>query len=328
MRGFDAPTSGVLKKSSMVCRLELGSSWAAGFVLVLGVAGGCGLRSDPLFLEGDSEAFPSGDSTDAEPILDPNRMGACAAPFEIPAADGTIDGSLPDGHGSLYDGACGRGDGPEDVYTFTSPFDTDVTIRLGPGTTFSPTLRVQQDGCGDEGFTQVCTPDALSGPGIYFLARANTTYFVTVDSRSTDDAGDYTLQVSLAPPALDLCPIHPTAMEQVPGAAFLWSNEFSEGYGQVTSFCGGAGRENMFRLDATYSGNIFAQATGTGGFVPSLSLRTGCGATTELVCAAEGDTGIPGVAEFSWFIDPGTYYVVVDQIVPSDGFYDLRVDFQ
>lgn len=328
MCGFDAPTSGVLKTRSMVCRENPGIFGAAGLVLVLGTGVGCGLRSDPLFLEGDSEAFPAGDSTDAEPILDPDRMGACGAPYEIPAADGTIDGSLPEGHGSLYAGACGRGDGPEDVYTFTSPFDTDVTISFGPGTLFSPTLRVQQDGCGDEGFTQVCTPDALSSPGVHWLARANTTYFVTIDSRDIEDAGDYTLEVSLAPPPIQLCTIHPEQMNQQPGAAFLWANEFSEGFGQAHSFCGGAGRDNMFQLNATYSGNIFAQVSGTGGFAPSLSLRTGCGALTELVCAAEGDTGIPGVAELSWFVDPGTYFLVVDQVVPSAGVYDLRVDFQ
>jgi hypothetical protein len=302
---------------------------SASIGLGLVLAAGCGLRTDPLFLEADSESLPGSDTTDGEPILDPERPGSCFDPFEIPLENSTIEGTLPAGHGSLFDGECGRGDGPEDVYRLTPTFDTDVTIRFATGaTTFAPTLRVTRGGCEDDGVTRVCHPDADDSAGVHFLAQAGLTYFVTVDSRSTRDAGDYQFDVSFGPPALGLCELHPEQMNQVPGAAFLWGNEFTAGFGEIDGYCGGPGRENMFQLNATYPGNVFARATGTGGFSPTLSLRTGCGATTELLCSANGDTGIPGVAEFSAFVEPGTYFVVVDQLESSGGVYELRVDFQ
>jgi hypothetical protein len=285
----------------------------------------CGLRSDPLFIQDtDPVVLDDDDGSGGSDITDPDREGACAAPFVIPVENTVIRGTLPD-HGSLYEGTCGGSNGPEDVYTFIPTYDTDVTIQFSGSTEFSPTVRVDTGGCGDAGTGLVCQRDV---DATHFFARTGNTYYVTVDKQDPGEGGDYEFTVGLLQPPLDLCPVHMEQMQQAPGAAFLWGNELSGGLGEVDGYCSAPGRENMFQLNAYYPGNVYVRVEGTGGFSPVANLRTGCGATTELICASDGDTGFAGVAELTWFVDPGTYYVVVDQTTSSGGTYELRVDFQ
>ena len=89
--------------------------------------------------------------------------------------------------------------------------------------------------------------------------------------------------------------------------------------------CGGPGRENMFPVVATYSGNLYAHVETTGGFAPVLSLRTDCAALSELACST-GPAG--GVADLVYtIVEPGQYYLAVDQAQIGAGGYSLRVDF-
>lgn len=293
----------------------------------------CGLRTDPLFMGTPTGVDSGGDSAGTgEVIFDPDRAGACGQPLEIPFENTTISGILPDGHGSLYGGWCGDDEGVEDVYMLAPFYDADVTFTFRPeANEFAPTLRVQADSCGaSEGAIGVCATEPIDTDYPYhFLARNGTVYWVTIDSSEPGMGGAYAFDVTVGDPGLGACPIHPEPIEQSPGAAFVWGNSFSRGQGFVDGYCGGPGKENMFVLLASYAGNIYVRADGTGGFSPVVGLRTGCSALTEQQCAADGQSGIPGTAELYGYIPgPGTYYVVVDNAGIEAGDYSLRVDFQ
>jgi hypothetical protein len=308
-----------------------GARMARAVVAAAGVSAlACGLRTDPLFMGtptgADSEA-DSGGTGDV--VIDPDRMGACDLPFEIPYENTRISGTLPDGHGSLYTGWCGRDEGVEDVYRFVPFYDADVTFAFDPTLTDADvTLRVQADPCGEStGPIPLCATDPIDTP-YHFLARNGTVYWVTIDSRDPGAGGDYAFDVQIGDPGLGACPIHPERIVQSPGASFVWGNDFTRGQGQVDGFCGGAGKENMFQLDASYPGDVYIRLDGTGGFSPVISLRTSCSALTEQQCAADGQSGIPGTAELYGYIPGGgTYYLVVDNANVEAGDYSLRVDF-
>lgn len=303
------------------------------FVALVGMLGAtaCGLRTDPLFTGSltsvDSEGLTGGATGDV--VIDPNRMGACEQPFEIPIENTTIQGTLPDGYGSLYGGWCGADDGVEDVYRLVPFYDVDIRFTFRPESTeLDPTLRVQTEACGEADVANVCAKDVIDNPH-HFLARNGSTYYVTIDSRQAGEGGAYAFDVVFGDPGIDACPLHPERVTQSPGAAFVWGNDFTPGQGEVDGYCGGPGKENLFQLDASYAGAFTAVAEGDGGFVPVLSFRTGCGGVTELGCTAAGDTGLPGIAELYGFIPgPGTYYLAVDQATVEAGSYSLRVDFE
>jgi hypothetical protein len=307
---------------------------AVAVVVAAGVSSlACGLRTDPLFM-GTPTGDDAGDDVAAtgDVVIDPDRMGACAQPFQIPFENTTISGTLPDDHGSLYAGWCGRDDGVEDVYQLAPFYDADVTFTFAPGASdFRPTLRVQADPCGDsEGAIPICATDPIDTDyPFHFLARNGTVYWVTIDSGEAGLGGAYAFDVQIGDPGAGACPVHPERISQSPGASFVWGNSFSSGQGYVDGFCGGPGKENMFQLDAFYEGNVYVRADGTGGFSPVVSLRTSCSALTELQCGADGESGIVGTAELYGYIPgPGTYFLAIDNAGVDAGDYSLRVDFQ
>ncbi|MBL4684609.1 MAG: hypothetical protein JKY37_08485 [Nannocystaceae bacterium] len=288
------------------------------------VALGCGLRSDPLI---PVELLPDdGGGSDDGDAVDPDRIGSCNDRLVLPTVDAAVSGELARG-GSLSEGTCGRDDGPEDAYVLLATSTTDVQIIFDASTEFDPVLRVELEGCGGEGIELVCDRNIIEAP-FHFLVEAGLEYTVTVDSKK-GQSGNYAFDVVYGAPALDQCPVHPEFINQVSGATFVWGNTFSPGHGRIDGFCGGPGRENMFPLTASYPGFMYISATGTNGFSPVVSFRTGCGATSELGCARDGDTGIPGTAELEAYIDgPGQYYIVVDEAGLDGGDYSLRVEFE
>jgi hypothetical protein len=291
------------------------------FVPCVAWAAGCGLRSDPFAPNQDTEGDT--DTDDDDDAGDPNRAGTCNAPLSMPFAPMTLRGELSGP--SFAEGWCGADGGPEDVYTLVPQYDVDVILTLvGRETEFTPTLRVVEDGCFDgQGVTQICTRNFDDQP-YHFLARQGHTYSVFIDS-ATGRAGKYAFEVAFGWPPLDLCAPHPEAIQQQRGAAFIWNNDFSEGQGRVDGYCGGPGRENMFPLVATYGGYMYAFVETSGAFAPVLSLRTNCAALSELACAADS---VGGVAELFYYLEPGQYYLVVDQGQIGAGGYQLRVDFE
>jgi hypothetical protein len=287
---------------------------------VLGVGAGCGLRSDPL------------DDFDGEVDLtegpDPSDEGSCAMPKVIPAQFGSfsLTGSLA-GTGSEQ-GQCGRDDGPEGVYAYTPAADIDVTIRAIPGpTTFVPTIRVERNVCGNPGqAAELCASDFIrdgaAGLDRHFLARAGSTYYITIDSPA-GTRGNYQVELVEGPPPLAQCSVHAETIRYSPGGTFAWLNDFSEGYGRVSSRCGAPGKENMFRFIVDRPAWVFVQAIGSGGYRPVLSLRTGCSATSELECTQPGPTHVAS----EWFLDAGEYYLTVDNGGTAAGGYELFMDF-
>nr|MCH9687557.1 hypothetical protein [Deltaproteobacteria bacterium] len=204
--------------------------------------------------------------------------------------------------------------------------DVDVLLSLDPvATDFTPTLRVIESGCDtNTGITRICTQSILQEP-FHFLAEAGKVYTVIIDSRDGDE-GTYALKVDLGEPPVTQCPLHPEVIEQMSGSTFLWNNEFSQGQGRVDGYCGGPGRENMFRLVASNPGTMIATVQSTGGFAPVLSMRTGCAALSELACSSE-PAGAAAVLEY-FIPQPGQYYLVVDQGEIGAGGYSLQVQFE
>ena len=291
-------------------------------VLVALSASACGLRSDPFAPDYVLDDDTVGD--DSNDPGDPNRPGTCNDPLPMSFSPMTYSGELSGP--SFSEGWCGTDGGPEDIYVLTPEYDVDVMLSvIDSGTDFPPTLRVVENGCEpNTGFTQICARDFAS-QDYHFLARAGSVYSIIIDSPA-DSEGGYEISVDLGTPSLDQCSVHPETIQQIPGSAFLWNNDFSQGQGQVDGYCGGPGRENMFRLQATYPGNMFATVETTDGFAPVISLRTGCAALSEQACDS---AGAGQIAQLGYFIaQPGEYFLVVDQAQIGSGGYSLRVDFE
>jgi hypothetical protein len=301
------------------------SSWlrlAWSSTLLLAASSACGLRSDPFAPDVSFDEADSG-SEESDESGDPNRPGTCNDPLDLPFSPMTLRGELSGP--SFSEGWCGSDGGPEDIYTLVPDYDVDVILTLAADETeFTPTLRVVEDGCAPgSGATQICTRNFDDQP-YHFLARGGHTYSIIIDSADGGE-GRYAFRTDFGWPPLDQCSPHPEVISQVPGSAFIWNNDFTEGQGRVDGYCGGPGRENMFPLVATYPGNMFARVETTAGFAPLLSLRTDCAALSELTCDVNGPGG---VAELSFFLsEPGQYYLVVDQAEIGSGGYQLRVDF-
>lgn len=300
-----------------------GSSSLLLALLVLATSAGCGLRSNPFAPEVADDDGSDDNSDESDESGDPNRPGTCNDPLALPFAPMTLRGELSGP--SFSEGWCGSDGGPEDAYLLVPDYDVDVILTLLVGETeFTPTLRVVEDGCAPgSGVTQVCTRSFAEQP-YHFLARVGHTYSVFIDSADGGE-GSYAFEVGFGWPPLEQCSPHPEVIQQLPGSAFIWNNDFTEGQGRVDGYCGGPGRENMFPLVATYPGNVYAYVETTGNFAPVLSMRNDCAALSELACAADGPGG---VAELSYYIaEPGQYYLVVDQGEIGAGGYSLRVDF-
>lgn len=283
----------------------------------------CGLRSGA----DDDEGGTFGDSGFmTDPTEADLREGSCDTPFVLPIANMTVRGRLL-GPGSVR-GWCGRTDdeapdaGAEDSYLITPSYNVDVTV-LFPDADFTPTLRVTRDGCREDVFPSVCAAPIGDTPW-HFLAEVGHTYTITVDSPEDTD-GRYTMQLVYGDPGIAACPVHPTQIQQEPGGYFTWSNKLgSRRQGQVDGLCGGPGSENMFQLNVGYPGNFLFRVSADEGFDPVISLRTGCGGVTELQCTSADIVGSPFI-ELPRFLDPGTYYVVVDQNDIGGGEYKLEV---
>lgn len=294
----------------------LGRRICVALAVLLGGAA-CGVRTGPPGDEGGS-VIPDGP--------DP-REGSCDNPFVLPYGNAEVRGRLLGP--SRADGWCGEGDndqGAEDTYLITAPINTEVLVFVAPDTEFQPTLRVTRDGCyaDAENVPRICAaPVPSDAPYLHFLAEVGHEYSLTIDSPEGTD-GLYGLGIYFSEPGIEACPIHPSQIDQEPGGFFTWSNTFSGRQGWVDGFCGGPGIENMFQINVTSPGNFEFTVRADESFAPIISLRTGCGANTELTCTSSEQQGSSTISQ-SWFFDPGTYYVVVDQNDVVGGRYELEV---
>lgn len=289
-----------------------GALLAAGLALVA-----CGVRTGPPNEDTGGGSGPVG--------FDP-REGGCDSPFVLPFANTEVRGRLQGP--SRVDGWCDdddNGGGAEDTYLIAPPITTDVLVFVLPDTEFRPTLRVTRDGCyqDDDNLPRICqAPLGDAWAYWHFFAEAGREYSLTIDSPEGTD-GLYTMQVFYGQPGIDACPIHPAIITQEPGGYFTWSNTLAGAQGRVDGPCGGPGAENMFQIDVSYPGNITFRVIADDSFAPALSVRTGCGGTTELACTSAEITGSSRL-ELTQFFTPGTYYVVVDQNDVVGGKYELE----
>ena len=288
--------------------------------VALALSTGCGLRSDPLFegvnLEGDSDSADETDEDDDGP-----QGNACDDPIAMPEGNITVKGELSGD--DQQGGWCGEDDGPEIVYELFVPYTTDISFTI-LSAEVPVTLRIEEGVCGDDTASQVCATD-FREQSRHFLAIGGTTYYITVDT-DEPDGGSFEFSVVYGWPGLEQCPIHDTPILQEPGGSFQWFNDFGQSQGMADGFCGGPGRENMFFVQTSYVGNLYASVQGSGGFEPVISLRTSCAAISEITCDFDGPNGY---AEATWPIEApgGEYYIVVDQVGYAGGAYELYVAF-
>lgn len=320
-------------------------------VIFVSAGVGCGLRSDPLFIvDTDAPASSSGDEptatdtatdtfdTDTEsddsgptnfPPPEEGRLGSCSNPIVLPTTDAEIEGEL--GGPGLYPSSCQTASGLEDVYVFSPPAATDVTLTFDPGRTdFNPIVQVLEYAC-DPTMARLrqCTDDWFAGSvgdPRHFVALGNRDYYIYVDSND-GDGGDYAFSMTMAPPPLTECEVHPETIFHNPGGTFRWQNEFSGGQGAADSLCGGVGKENFFPLQIDFPTFVNIVVTGSGGFRPNIGVRTGCSALTEQECTSDQILGTPGFAQLEVFLDPGLHYLSVDGLDQEPGSYTLDVVF-
>ncbi len=297
-------------------RLGMGAKAVCSAVCLLG----CGLRSDPLY-EGnliDESGSEASDESGPEP-----GPSACDMPVVMPAENVTVEGTLS---GVDHErGWCGQDSGPEQVYSLTVPYNTDVTLVTRQADV-GLTLRIVEDGCSDgEGRTVVCAND-FAEVSRHFFALAGHTYNIIVDSE-VGASGKFAFDVVFGWPTLDQCTIHEEVIVQQSGGSFVWANDFGRGQGTADGLCGGPGRENMFAFQTSYAGYVYAELTSSDGFEPVLSLRTSCAGLSELTCAAGAANS---TTSLEWFVDaPGSeYYLAVDQVGIEGGSYSVAVYFE
>jgi hypothetical protein len=280
------------------------------------IAVGCGIRTNPL----------------DHPVLPGTSLSSCDEPEElVPLEDTVLRGSLS-GSGEVF-GWCGADDGIEDVYVLDMQNNRDLTLRVLDESEFVPTIRVEEDVCGQEsargeGLTRLCTSEATSDDPRHVLLLKGHRYFVTIDSTS-GSGGNYAVEITWANTPLSSCDPHPETIVQAPGTQFLWNNSFSRGQGRVDSQCGGPGQEDMFKIRTSYTGYVWISVNGSNGFLPLVSLRRGCGGVTEMACSPGLDEPATAYASIDgYFLDEiRDYYVVVDQVGVDGGRYDLAVYF-
>jgi hypothetical protein len=301
---------------------------AAALVAALGLCA-CGLRSDAA--DDGSGGFETVSDTEEDP-----REGGCDMPYVLPFANFEARGRLL-GPGKVR-GWCGRnveiaGDtdeepvepdaGPEDSYIVTPSFDVDVSVIISDAD-FEPSVRVTRDGCREDVLPQLCAAPVAVGAIRHFFAEVGHSYTISVDSPEGTD-GRYTMQVLYGDPGIGACPIHPTQIDQAPGGFFTWSNAFGATPGEVDGRCGGPGDENMFQVNVSFPGTMIFRVTADDSFAPVLSLRSGCGAVTELQCTSSEQSGSSTVELVNFFPEPGTFFIVVDQGDVVGGSYKLEV---
>ena len=246
-----------------------------------------------------------------------------------PLVDVKLTGTLGGSDGLR--GWCGGDDGNEDVYLIRMVGTRDLLIEtVGAESDFSPTIRVEEDTCGQAsavgtGLTRLCTGSTVDDPKHVTLLNGHD-YYITVDSPAGSN-GDYAVNLTWAKPPLEMCKPHPEVIELDFGSVFQWQNSFGMGQGDVDGVCGGPGREDMFRMDVPYPGYLYAEVNGSNGFDPLISLRLGCPGVAELTCTSEPVGDSYAYLDY-WIENPGTYWLAVDQTDVSGGYYDLFLYFE
>ena len=329
--GFDRLHRASVRSLPMWRALSLG---LLTLVLVASGSPGCGMRTattDPYYIcvNSDGQDGASGEGDEV-------RAGSCEAPWDLSFGasverQGTLSGC------SDASGWCGYDGGAEDVYRFSVPAATDVSIRFDPDRTdFIPVVRVVRVPAGDDA-TEACKAEeddtdaclylaGQSPAGISWYAEPEHTYYVFVDSPS-GSRGDYVFEMRAGRDQVsDRClqgaiPVdlganpHLEHMGVLPGA-----NGFADGH------CDSPGAEQVFELSLPRAGRLTAVLE-YAEFWSALSLRPDCSGGNEIVCVKEERVNEFEPLERSFGVAT-KIYLAVDQQRVGGGDYKLVVDFE
>lgn len=285
---------------------------------------GCGLRSDSDYSPVCVDENTVEATGDTGAMVEP-RYGSCEDPIDLPAGQTiVVRGSL--GGCSGVEGWCG-GTGAEDVYRIGS-VSGDVFIDFLPQeTNFNPVLRVVRadDPCLAVPIeaTEVCADikNSVPGRGFYDQGGAADTYYIIVDTE-LGESGEYAFEVRFGGEAFAgdcLDAVEEQTIELAKGGNFQWEAALEDEQGRVDSGCSAPGDDHIFPLVLTGGGTLNATVEVVEGDIqPIVSIRTGCGTDTELVCGESAVTGFGGTT---------SAYLVVDQLGAANGRYRLNVDY-
>jgi hypothetical protein len=221
------------------------------------------------------------------------------------------------------------------VYSYTPTVDQVLDLSLCVGTTnYDSKLIVYQNVCTGAPFA--CQDDncqaPLYGGGPFnsqitgLAVTAGNTYFFVVDGFSTTDAGNYTLQISIAlpPPANDDCAdaiALPGCNSSVSGTTFG-----ANGADAPTDNCGTASNTSpgVWYTVEGWGGGMSAGVCGSTTADTKIAVYTGsCGAFT---CVGGNDDGC-GVQSFvSWNSTLGTTYYIYVFAFGTNTQYDFELE--
>ncbi len=255
----------------------------------------------------------------------PVQGDACAAAITIPLANGvgaataTLAGSTDDATGSC--GGAGHGDV---VFQLTTPSAGTLTIDARPGDAAQRLVAYLRTTC-ETAATELpgACVSARSGGAATLLTQRNLaagTYFLWVDGAASG-SGSVDVSLSFAPSAGETC------TDAIPLA---FKNNEANAVGStagatndVTSVCGGAGPDLVYRFDVTSPSNFDVTVTPhSTSLQPVVSVRgASCGAN-PLGCNAASAGGASAVLRLG-SLPAGTYYLAVDSASSNAGEFEL-----
>jgi hypothetical protein len=171
--------------------------------------------------------------------------------------------------------------------------------------------------------TEVCADikNSVPGRGFYDQGNEGETYYIIVDTE-LGESGEYAFEVRFGEEAFAgdcLDAVEEQPIEIAKGGNFVWEASLEDVQGRLDSGCSSPGDDDIFSLVLTGGGTLQATVEVLEGDIqPIVSIRTGCGTTSELAC---GPSAIAGFGATT------SAYLVVDQLGAANGRYRLTVDY-
>ncbi|MBI5486827.1 MAG: hypothetical protein HY905_05815 [Deltaproteobacteria bacterium] len=277
-------------------------------------------RDDCFWAACDYGPAPAGDTCDSI-ISTPPLLPSWGST----RVEGSTCGATDDG----VDSACGAVDAPDVLYRLDLSDPAVVTLDTA-GSEFDAVLRLA-DASACPGSELACDDDSSDvAPGQAELVAALEagSYWVIIDGKNADSEGRYVLNARFdvvgPPPPNDSCT----------GATRLDLGTSSRSLGGTTIGAGnhprscalGVGPDVWYTFTLTERTLVYLDLLDGGAWNAVLDVRTGsCLSATTTSLACEDDACGTSRPRFLGWLDPGTYYVLVDgRSVTDSGLFTLR----
>ncbi len=256
-----------------------------------------------------------------------NVLGdSCASPIDVVLANGV--GAAVGTRASARDdeaGSCGGAGFADVVLRFTTSIAGTLTVNARPSEPNQRLVVYLRSGCGT-GAAEVpgaCVAAQSAGGATSMVLRnlPAGTYFLWIDGADSS-AGGFEVSLNLAADRGDACG-SPLELFFSSGEA----NVVGSTAGAIhdgTGTCGGAGGDVVYRFDVSELSNFDVTVTPRNvNLRPSVYLRGVTCTGGELGCAAAGTNGSNAFLRVG-ALQPGTYYLWVDNANTNSGEYELN----